>query len=34
MFTSFGDMVGGVLGFNTNTKKSDVGAYFKKCRSH
>ncbi|ATQ16731.1 hypothetical protein F9Y90_06035 (plasmid) [Borrelia miyamotoi] len=30
VFTSFGDMVGGVLGFNTNTKKSDVGAYFKK----
>ncbi|AHH05976.1 Variable outer membrane protein (plasmid) [Borrelia miyamotoi FR64b] len=30
MFTSFGDMVGGVLGFNSNTKKSDVGAYFKK----
>ncbi|MBW6184399.1 variable large family protein, partial [Pseudomonas aeruginosa] len=21
-------MVGGVLGFNSNTKKSDVGAYF------
>ncbi|WAZ71375.1 variable large family protein (plasmid) [Borrelia miyamotoi] len=30
VFTSFGNMVGGVLGFNTNTKKSDVGAYFKK----
>nr|WP_025444446.1 variable large family protein [Borrelia miyamotoi] len=30
LFTSFGDMVGGVLGFNTNTKKSDVGSYFKK----
>ncbi|QFP42644.1 hypothetical protein F9Y90_06040 (plasmid) [Borrelia miyamotoi] len=30
VFTSFGDMVGGVLGFNSNTKKSDVGAYFKK----
>ncbi|WP_432432502.1 variable large family protein [Borrelia parkeri] len=29
VFTSFTDMVGGVLGFNTNTKKSDVGAYFK-----
>ncbi|AOW96300.1 variable large family protein [Borrelia miyamotoi] len=30
VFTSFGDMVGGVLGFNSNTKKSDVGLYFKK----
>ncbi|AHH10135.1 Variable outer membrane protein (plasmid) [Borrelia parkeri SLO] len=30
VFTSFTDMVGGVLGFNTNTKKSDVGNYFKK----
>ncbi|ATQ21477.1 variable large family protein (plasmid) [Borrelia miyamotoi] len=30
VFTSFGDMVGGVLRFNSNTKKSDVGAYFKK----
>ncbi|QFP42647.1 hypothetical protein F9Y90_06055, partial (plasmid) [Borrelia miyamotoi] len=30
VFTSFGDMVGGVLGFNSNTKKSDVGVYFKK----
>ncbi|AHH10146.1 Variable outer membrane protein (plasmid) [Borrelia parkeri SLO] len=29
VFTSFTDMVGGVLGFNTNTKKSDVGNYFK-----
>nr|WP_247032790.1 variable large family protein [Borrelia venezuelensis] len=29
VFTSFADMVGGVLGFNTTTKKSDVGAYFK-----
>nr|ALU64351.1 VlpC3 [Borrelia miyamotoi] len=30
VFTSFGDMVGGVLGVNTNTKKSDVGIYFNK----
>ncbi|UPA11519.1 variable large family protein (plasmid) [Borrelia parkeri] len=30
VFTSFSDIVGGVLGFNTNTKKSDVGNYFKK----
>ncbi|ANF34624.1 Variable large protein 5 (plasmid) [Borrelia turicatae] len=30
VFTSLSDMVGGVLGFDTNTKKSDVGAYFKK----
>nr|WP_246990298.1 variable large family protein [Borrelia parkeri] len=29
VFTSFADMLGGVLGFNTNTKKSDVGVYFK-----
>ncbi|WP_434757272.1 variable large family protein (plasmid) [Borrelia puertoricensis] len=29
VFTSLSDMVGGVLGFNTNTKKSDVGNYFK-----
>ncbi|UPA11646.1 variable large family protein (plasmid) [Borrelia parkeri] len=29
VFTSFADMVGSVLGFNTNTKKSDVGNYFK-----
>ncbi|WP_432432500.1 variable large family protein [Borrelia parkeri] len=29
VFTSLSDMVGGVLGFNTNTKKSDVAAYFK-----
>ncbi|WP_041178830.1 variable large family protein [Borrelia parkeri] len=28
VFTSFADMLGGVLGFNTNTKKSDVGNYF------
>ncbi|UPA11430.1 variable large family protein (plasmid) [Borrelia parkeri] len=30
VFTSLSDMVGGVLGFDTNTKKSDVGNYFKK----
>ncbi|UPA11378.1 variable large family protein (plasmid) [Borrelia parkeri] len=30
VFTSLSDMVGGVLGFDTNTKKSDVGVYFKK----
>ncbi|WP_434757117.1 variable large family protein (plasmid) [Borrelia puertoricensis] len=29
VFTSLTDMVGGVLGFNTETKKSDVAAYFK-----
>ncbi|UPA19290.1 variable large family protein (plasmid) [Borrelia puertoricensis] len=29
VFTSLSDMVGGVLGFNTATKKSDVGNYFK-----
>ncbi|UPA11656.1 variable large family protein [Borrelia parkeri] len=28
VFTSLSDMVGGVLGFSTNTKKSDVGNYF------
>ncbi|UPA11376.1 variable large family protein (plasmid) [Borrelia parkeri] len=28
VFTSLSDMVGGVLGFNTNTKKSDIGKYF------
>ncbi|UPA15803.1 variable large family protein (plasmid) [Borrelia turicatae] len=32
VFTSLSDMVGGVLGFNTNTKKSDVGNYFKKIQ--
>ncbi|AHH11434.1 variable large family protein (plasmid) [Borrelia coriaceae] len=32
IFTSFGDSFGGVLGFNTETKKSDVGAYFKKVQ--
>ncbi|WP_038365184.1 variable large family protein, partial [Borrelia coriaceae] len=30
VFTSFGEMTGTVLGFNTETKKSDVAAYFKK----
>ncbi|WP_038364064.1 variable large family protein [Borrelia persica] len=29
VFTSFGDIVGSVLGFNVNSKKSDVGKYFK-----
>ncbi|AHH13455.1 hypothetical protein BHO_0129001 (plasmid) [Borrelia hermsii YBT] len=29
MFTSFGDIVSKVLGFSTETKKSDVGSYFK-----
>ncbi|WP_432612707.1 variable large family protein [Borrelia turicatae] len=29
VFTSLSDMLGGVLGFNTNTKKSDVADYFK-----
>ncbi|WP_025407180.1 variable large family protein [Borrelia hermsii] len=29
VFTSFGDTVSKVLGFSTETKKSDVGAYFK-----
>ncbi|UPA17118.1 variable large family protein (plasmid) [Borrelia coriaceae] len=28
-FTSFGDTLGGVLGFNTKTPKSEVGKYFK-----
>ncbi|ATQ16732.1 variable large family protein (plasmid) [Borrelia miyamotoi] len=32
VFTSFGDMVGGVLRFNSNTKKADVGVYFKKVQ--
>ncbi|AHH11375.1 variable large family protein (plasmid) [Borrelia coriaceae] len=30
IFTSFGNSLGGVLGFNTETKKSDVANYFKK----
>ncbi|AHH11687.1 variable large family protein (plasmid) [Borrelia coriaceae] len=29
IFTSFGDSFGGVLGFNSETKKSEVGNYFK-----
>ncbi|UPA17117.1 variable large family protein (plasmid) [Borrelia coriaceae] len=29
IFTSFGDSLGGVLAFNAETKKSDVGKYFK-----
>nr|WP_084543143.1 variable large family protein [Borrelia hispanica] len=29
VFTSFGDMVGSVLGLNLDSKKSDVGKYFK-----
>ncbi|UPA11483.1 variable large family protein (plasmid) [Borrelia parkeri] len=32
VFTSLSDMVGGVLGFNTNTKKSDVAVYFKRVQ--
>ncbi|AHH11455.1 variable large family protein (plasmid) [Borrelia coriaceae] len=32
VFTSFGDMTGTVLRFNTTTKKSDVGDYFKKVK--
>ncbi len=28
VFTSFGDIVGSVLGFNLESKKSDVGKYF------
>ncbi|AHH11306.1 variable large family protein (plasmid) [Borrelia coriaceae] len=33
VFTSFGEMVGSVLRFNTNTKKSDVKDYFKKVQN-
>ncbi|ETZ17207.1 Variable outer membrane protein, partial [Borrelia duttonii CR2A] len=29
VFTSFGDMVGSVLGLSVESKKSDVGKYFK-----
>ncbi|WP_040131911.1 variable large family protein [Borrelia crocidurae] len=29
VFTSFGEMVGSVLGLNVNSKKSDIGKYFK-----
>ncbi|WP_211228813.1 variable large family protein, partial [Borrelia coriaceae] len=32
IFTSFGDSFGGVLGFNKDTKKSEVGDYFKKIQ--
>ncbi|AFI32072.1 Vlp protein, gamma subfamily (plasmid) [Borrelia crocidurae str. Achema] len=32
VFTSFGEMVGSVLGLNVNSKKSDVGNYFKKVQ--
>ncbi|ETZ17607.1 Variable outer membrane protein, partial [Borrelia duttonii CR2A] len=32
VFTSFGDMVGSVLGLNVDSKKSDVGNYFKKVQ--
>ncbi|UPA17334.1 variable large family protein (plasmid) [Borrelia coriaceae] len=33
VFTSFGDSLGGVLGFNASTKKSEVGDYFKKIET-
>ncbi|AFI32174.1 Vlp protein, gamma subfamily (plasmid) [Borrelia crocidurae str. Achema] len=32
VFTSFGEMVGSVLGLNVDSKKSDVGNYFKKVQ--
>ncbi|ETZ17160.1 Variable outer membrane protein [Borrelia duttonii CR2A] len=32
VFTSFGEMVGSVLGLNLESKKSDVGNYFKKVQ--
>ncbi|AFI31974.1 Vlp protein, gamma subfamily (plasmid) [Borrelia crocidurae str. Achema] len=32
VFTSFGEMVGSVLGLNVESKKSDVGNYFKKVQ--
>ncbi|AHH11435.1 variable large family protein (plasmid) [Borrelia coriaceae] len=32
VFTSFGEMTGTVLGFNKETKKSEVGDYFKKVQ--
>ncbi|WP_024653198.1 variable large family protein [Borrelia persica] len=32
VFTSFGDIVGSVLGLNLESKKSDVGKYFKKVQ--
>ncbi|AHH11638.1 variable large family protein (plasmid) [Borrelia coriaceae] len=34
VFTSFGDTLGGVLGFNAETKKSDVGKYFKNIENN
>ncbi|WP_051480234.1 variable large family protein [Borrelia crocidurae] len=33
VFTSFGEMVGSVLGLNVDSKKSDVGKYFKTVQS-
>ncbi|ETZ18030.1 Variable outer membrane protein [Borrelia duttonii CR2A] len=33
VFTSFGDMVGSVLGLSVESKKSDVGKYFKTVQS-
>ncbi|AFI32052.1 hypothetical protein Q7M_1296 (plasmid) [Borrelia crocidurae str. Achema] len=33
VFTSFGEMVGSVLGLNLESKKSDVGKYFKIVQS-
>ncbi|WP_041177065.1 variable large family protein, partial [Borrelia crocidurae] len=32
VFTSFGEMVGSVLGLSVESKKSDVGNYFKKVQ--
>ncbi|AHH07645.1 Variable outer membrane protein, partial (plasmid) [Borrelia crocidurae DOU] len=32
VFTSFGEMVGSVLGLKADSKKSDVGKYFKKVQ--
>ncbi|AHH11254.1 variable large family protein (plasmid) [Borrelia coriaceae] len=34
VFTSFGDSLGSVLGFNTKTTKSDVGKYFKNIENN
>ncbi|AHH11248.1 variable large family protein (plasmid) [Borrelia coriaceae] len=33
IFTSFGDTIGSVLGFNAETKKSEVADYFKKIQT-
>ncbi|AHH11347.1 Variable outer membrane protein (plasmid) [Borrelia coriaceae ATCC 43381] len=33
IFSSFGDSLGDVLGFNTDTKKSEVANYFKKIQT-